>query len=248
MNNNNTKPCPTKHTITVAETSKLLGIAEVDLKGIDHQDERFFPMPDAMNQYVAKCDKIKRGDIVHLECLGSYRNDGIFIWDGQKMLDLESNQDDYGNLPQQFKAITEFPIDYFHWNSKASICHNSYVWFDPKPVVDQIMANWSYGLIDEVAMEDLRVFHSSFKLNGVTYRIIGDTEDVNFGEPSEDNADNIKSCIQAYNDLLESGKPFPFRSQSHDEYVNQDPTGHTLYFSESDVLQARDTTTGFVGY
>lgn len=48
---------------------------------------------------------IRRGDIIELTCVSGYRNDGLFIWDGEKVMDLENDIDDYGNVPQEFKVL-----------------------------------------------------------------------------------------------------------------------------------------------
>jgi hypothetical protein len=69
---------------------------------------------------------IRRGDLVVLAEAAGYRNDGKFIYDGERIVPLAFDADEYGHLPPAFLAITEF--EPMHWHSL--ICHNSYVYAD----------------------------------------------------------------------------------------------------------------------
>src|SRR5579883_2666480 len=42
-----------------------------------------------------------RGDVIHLNWLGDYRNMGKLIWTGEKLVDLDYNVDEYGNIPEE---------------------------------------------------------------------------------------------------------------------------------------------------
>lgn len=68
----------------------------------------------------------QRGDIIYFDFLGGYRNQGKSIFDGQDIISLDYEQDDYGNVPEQFQAIIEFPPKY--WSE--IIEHNELVPFD----------------------------------------------------------------------------------------------------------------------
>jgi len=74
--------------------------------------------------YLAK-QNIKRGDIVHIGT-SDYRNDGCFIFDGESIVPLHTDYDDYGCVPPEFTVIGEFPVNYW---SKV-VAHNYLVWFD----------------------------------------------------------------------------------------------------------------------
>lgn len=70
--------------------------------------------------------QIKRGDFVRITSIGDaeviqYRNDGMFIFDGKKMLVLDSDLDEYGAVPKSFLTFTEFPVRYL----TAALEHNS---------------------------------------------------------------------------------------------------------------------------
>jgi len=80
---------------------------------------------------------VRRGDIVHLEVYGDYRNDGKFIYDGENLVPLNTEIDEYGSIPNEFRVIDEFPIRY--WENVIE--HNSIVPFDPIKYIDDIRNN-----------------------------------------------------------------------------------------------------------
>jgi hypothetical protein len=51
---------------------------------------------------------VKRGDLIRMECasyksmphLQYYRNEGLLMWDGNKIIDLQMQPDDYGSVPE----------------------------------------------------------------------------------------------------------------------------------------------------
>ena len=111
------------------------------------------------------------GDLVEFKEYSGYRNDGIMIFDGEKIIDLDSEIDDYGALPQNFRVLTKnadgtrFPLFYWHDyfrnysndagdaddaddagddDSWRGIDHNVIVWFDHRPYLDEIVENITY--------------------------------------------------------------------------------------------------------
>ena len=72
-----------------------------------------------------KDHKIKKGDTI---CFGgrSYRNEGVWIWDGNKIINLDDSIDDYGSVPSLFKVGNEFKPN--HWID--IIDHNSIIWLE----------------------------------------------------------------------------------------------------------------------
>jgi len=83
---------------------------------------KFDPIKDHPN--------IKRGDIIRFTKDGIkehvYRNDGVWMWDGQKLCKLDTDIDDYGSVPSIFKVGKEFKPD--HWIGKIS--HNTIIWLE----------------------------------------------------------------------------------------------------------------------
>ena len=65
---------------------------------------------------------IKRGDVLHIGWVSDYRNEGKLIWDGEKAVNLDIEDDDYGSVPSSF-SFPEFRPDYFN----QSIDHNNIV-------------------------------------------------------------------------------------------------------------------------
>jgi hypothetical protein len=76
---------------------------------------------------------LKRGDVLYLNWVGSYRNDGKFLWDGKKVVNLDYEDDDYGSVPKEF-AFPEFRPDYF----SESIVHNNIVRLIPEKINEVI--------------------------------------------------------------------------------------------------------------
>jgi hypothetical protein len=74
-----------------------------------------------------------RGDVIHFEWTGKYRNDGKLIWTGERAVELYSELDDYGTVPKEF-AFPEFPIDHFY----ESIDHNNLIWISADKVQEII--------------------------------------------------------------------------------------------------------------
>ena len=77
-----------------------------------------------------KVDGVKRGDLICFTKNGvksrGYRNEGVWMWNGEKMVNLCTEVDDYGSVPPEFTVGKEFLPSY--WITK--IHHNSIVWLD----------------------------------------------------------------------------------------------------------------------
>jgi hypothetical protein len=81
---------------------------------------------------------LKRGDVITIQ-RNRYRNDGTVMWDGQKIVLLDYELDDYGYIPAEFSVITEFPISY--WN-QDHIDHNDLVPFYHEKLKSEIINNF----------------------------------------------------------------------------------------------------------
>lgn len=83
----------------------------------------------------------KRGDIISLvPDEERYRNDGCFIFDGDKVIPLgsEANIDDYGYVPSSIQVSdTEFSIT--HWRDVVG--HNCIFWL-AQPILDRMTLHW----------------------------------------------------------------------------------------------------------
>lgn len=124
-----------------------------------------------------KADLVK-GDLVVFDCCAGYRNTGVVIFDGEALIDLSEEPDDYGTLPMNFRVIEGgIPIDYWSWNDDTDesrgIAHNSIVWFDHSAVLEQCLQNITYGVVNG----DKHAIFTTFDFNGKTYRIVFDYVD-----------------------------------------------------------------------
>lgn len=50
---------------------------------------------------------IRSGDVISLTA-DPYRNDGVFIWSGTKLVNLSSKLDEYGHVPAVFLSLQSF--------------------------------------------------------------------------------------------------------------------------------------------
>lgn len=72
-----------------------------------------------------KIQNMKIGDTVRITQFGDYRNNGVLLYNGQKLVNLNYDVDDYGSIPEleEFNIIN-YPIsEYF----KITISHNNFV-------------------------------------------------------------------------------------------------------------------------
>jgi hypothetical protein len=70
-------------------------------------------------------DNLRRGDLISLFDI-RYRNDHLYIWDGNVLEDFDYvNYDEYGAIPTGFNVLTEFPIQFWH----IQRAHNNMVHF-----------------------------------------------------------------------------------------------------------------------
>lgn len=91
------------------------------------EPENFQQYADSLMEAVeAEGIELKKGDLVRSE-ENDYRNDGVLIFDGQQLRDLDAWPDDYGVLPKEF-AIPEF------LPGNIELAHNNYIWLNTREV------------------------------------------------------------------------------------------------------------------
>jgi hypothetical protein len=142
-----------------------------------------------------------RGDLICFEGLDSYRNDGVAIYDGCKIINLDHVIDDYGALPKEFTVINnEVPIDYwYNTENNKGIDHNHLVWFDHTSVKKQC--------IDNIIEEEGDLF-TTFKYNNKIYTIITSKFDY---------SDEIKLTKEKFDNILSTNDPLLFDGEFGDE-------------------------------
>ena len=109
--------------MTKDQTSKILEIKEEEEILTDKQQQE---CADILSGNIDQFTGIKRGDLISFFGEDKYRNNGVFIYNGNQVVCLDSSKDEYGNLPSSF-TVEEFGVKY--WEN--CIEHNSLVWFTP---------------------------------------------------------------------------------------------------------------------
>ena len=94
-----------------------------------------------------------RGDVVALEWIAGYRNDGKVMWDGENLVHLNVDIDDYGSVPEQF-TFPEFPLDYFY----ESIEHNNVIWLS-KSAVEEAIRNFNVEKQESTISDINGIYH-----------------------------------------------------------------------------------------
>lgn len=109
------------------------------------------------------------GDLVKFTDMGDSRNEGVAVWDGEKIIDLETEPDEYGVIPKMFRVLEPtygkngtvaiFPPVYWHDPyktfrqgvpdrkaefKKGVIQHNDNVWFNHTLVANDLLQNMRY--------------------------------------------------------------------------------------------------------
>jgi hypothetical protein len=172
------------------------------------------------------------GDLVAFESAIGYRNEGLAIFDGEKIINLDAEPDDYGTLPEKFHVITNgVPIDYWHGSQEpnSAICHNTHVWFDPTPVLDQCLANIQYSRLQDQQSEKWAIF-TTFEYEGRMYRIIldlspADLVDEDTGKLTDEGT--VDEMCQKFRRILESPDPILFYLHDIDSLFDRDD--YTLF-------------------
>ena len=136
---------------TIAQTSKIVQFTWKDFPELAEKtppedcveglSEEYLQL--ATSQIAPKLYKLPllRGDVIHFQWIGQYRNDGKLMWDGERIVNLDFSLDEeYGSIPNIF-TFPEFPFDHFY----QSIDHNCLIWIAPK-YIEQIIKNYSFHM------------------------------------------------------------------------------------------------------
>jgi ASC-1-like (ASCH) protein len=103
-----------------------------------------YGQPNALEKYVPRdsfLNKIKKGDLIVFNESGEeedrYRNEGVYIWNGKNLRNLDSVLDDYRHIPgDEFPVGDVYPVDYWtqiHDNKRYfMIAHNEIIHLEKK--------------------------------------------------------------------------------------------------------------------
>ena len=92
----------------------------------DHQLELFVKILLSLEietDYLKRRDDLRYGDIIRHNFF-NYRNNGVFLYNGDIAVHLSTQNDSNGSIPRTFPAVSEFPIMYF----SDAIQLNKHVW------------------------------------------------------------------------------------------------------------------------
>lgn len=81
---------------------------------------------------------LKRGDVIKIDPENAYRNDNTYLWDGERVITLFFEIDDYGSLPPSFEITDQNnlePETYFD-----HVTHNRIIWLS-QAIRDRIIIN-----------------------------------------------------------------------------------------------------------
>jgi hypothetical protein len=123
---------------------------------------------NSLEKYYKK-ETWKRGDIigiVNLEFFG-FRNDGKYIWDGDKLIDFDFDNDEFGAIPDTFLVGKEFDSATY-WSSTM---HNNFI----------------FAQFDRENATDLKILRQdifSFKYNGVVWLVFSNDTTTLFEKPT----------------------------------------------------------------
>lgn len=188
-----------------------------NLLSINYENVKDNCYPPVMNEYLnqepvityLKEQGIKRGDIIEITEVSGFRNDGLAIWDGNKVQELATEPDDYGTVPPTFFVGEEFLTD--HW--EGHIFHNQYVW-----------VKTSDPSIKQQILDNLTPTGSSFTTHMGTFPIVFSTYDIE--EPDEQFLDNV-NMVELLRNRLEE---YPNLYLEYEDVESNIPSdGHTLY-------------------
>ncbi len=165
------------------DENKVLKNEEYDNSDIDS----FKVMAANMTKFIGKNTIIngqllKRGDVLHLSWGNTYRNDDKFLWDGEKVVLLDYENDDYGSVPKEF-SFPEFRPEYF----SESIAHNNIVRLSDEKV-NEVIKNFNVETQTSFVTDrynkylvkiNTDIFHATIKFNTIIMKdyLDYDTED-----------------------------------------------------------------------
>ena len=73
---------------------------------------------------------IASGDTVVLESEAGYRNNGVFMWNGKKVINLYTDVDDYGSVPPEIEISDDNDFTAYSWENLVD--HNNFIWYSPE--------------------------------------------------------------------------------------------------------------------
>lgn len=182
-----------------------------------------------------------KGDLVIFDAIEGYRNEGVTIFDGENIVELDFELDEYGALPNNFRVIeANVPVTYWsHSDELRGIQHNNIVWFNPSLVKEQVISNVQYGMVSDGRYG----IYTTFMYNNIPYRIFYDygnhvsAEWLNT-DTFEINDNNVISrIINKFIEILNSENELPFESEDIGAGYSEE---NSIYFNHDNNDLALD--------
>lgn len=176
---------------------------------------------------------LRKGDLIIFDKNAGYRNEGVAIYNGEKIVNLYTKVDDYGSVPQEFRVVEGgVPLNYWKNISetdpaKYGIDHNEIVWFNHVPVRDRCINRMIYGRIDR----KYAIF-TTFEYEGKEYRLIlnyPNTDATAYCDEKDymfHSSTVMYQYMEIFRKLFESDELIVFETDSYGSYPNDD---HTLF-------------------
>lgn len=188
------------------------------------------------------------GDLISLQECGTYRNDGLLIWDGEKAEELWTVADEYGHLPAKYRVFQPHPatgkiINPYYWlngteaEKERNIEHNTYVWIDYSAQREELKKNLVYSIpeskdtnVKVPTEEELRLpgdrpvpsWNTHCEIDGKTVYFIADTE-------GPDSVDEEKENLKAF---LEHSSLLPLWAEPPCGYSVHKPSEYFYVFGD----------------
>lgn len=115
----------------------------------DIQDNNIYLLKEINN--CCKNLKLNKGDIIEVDKINNittskYRNDFLYIYDGENIIELDTEFDEYGYIPSIFLTFTDFPPGYWvNCISHNWIHHIKLYNLDYKETYDNSMYCYSFN-------------------------------------------------------------------------------------------------------
>lgn len=195
-----------------------LSVYGQDTYGLD--EAGFKKLSETALDYLAGEYIIHYGDLVHFEADGNYNDHGKFIYDGQRLIELDGGEDSYGQLPDIFHVLTPnknriFPVDY--WNK--ILPSNECIWLRPEEL----------GRISF----DVQIYNEKSYIQG-TFELDQLYTLIDISPLVDDFSVDVAWLVKVKNHILKSTKllvDWQCRNEDIEEYINfSQVQGIPLYF------------------
>jgi hypothetical protein len=129
---------------------------------------------------------MSRGDVIHFEG-DDYRNANKMTFNGEKLIDLYYDVDDYGSVPPEFKVGKDFQPN--HWIDVVD--HNSIIWLE-----DELFESIEIYVENKNIYGRIKIFDTNYDIFIDSYRF----------NPSESQINN-DILIKEIKEYIQKEKP-----------------------------------------